>query len=161
MSDYKVDDLVGLIEKEKTLEKLSIIISRSDGIILSSLNVDSSKAQSIAALSAGVWQASEAVSLAQGASLSGDPSLSFASSDTGFYICPISMKNEQIYLCAMYSNVINPAVLKHKLKLVKKEFENLFSQVVNTRNENNERDNFLFEEISDEEVDQLFTGLGN
>ena len=138
-------------EYDRLAEDISII--RKDGIPVFSNRGKASV--TIGALISGLWQASESLSTqVTDEETFGDFRLAFDSSDKGVYVLPISIFGETYYLSAIYKNEINPGKLKNQLRLIKSNIEIYMSSFKRTKNEN--RDGYLFEDITDEEIDRMF-----
>ena len=133
---------------------------RNDGIVVyASLDIKK-EAASIGALVGGVWQAAEALNSQVGSSTDlQDYRFSFDKSDSGIYILPINVGSKMYYLSTLYKDTFNPALLKRNFRVLKEELEAYLDEhfvetkkVKNTKNKND----FLFNNITDEEMDNLF-----
>ena len=142
-----------LKENKRDIDKASLV--RSDGIVVFATSDIKNKAASIGALVGGVWQAAEALSQ----TLNNDSSMdeyrfSFDKSDCGIYILPIEIGGKDYYFSTLYKETFNPALLKRNFRIVKEDLNNYinknFKQVKETRKQ------FLFSNITDEEMDNLF-----
>lgn len=140
-------------------KSLTLSFVREDGIILYSSFPNEIEAKSIGALVGGVWQAAR--SLASFASDQDviDFRLSFDTSSDGVAIYPIEHDDQYYFLCGIYKDELNPAVTKQKLRILQGKLSEYLSE--NLEQSSVERDGFLFDEISDEEMDSLFTVTGN
>lgn len=137
---------------DEIVESLTVI--RNDGVVLFSNSSDEFKNSSIGALASGLWQAANSLnSLLESKTDELDLRLSFDTSNNGLYILPIKVVNDVFYLCSIYNFEINPAKLKMNLRFLKKNLEVLLSDM---KNEEDSRSEFLFKNISDEEMDNLF-----
>jgi len=157
---------------EKTLqehfEKLSfdtprngftVLAISADGQVLSQMGdkKDSKELQSLGALLAGVWQASEALK----DFMSEDESkenlrLSFQNAHSGYLILPPSEKNPKIIFAFLFEKQTNPGKLKHLAGKIK----NHFNEIEILNKDSSESEEFLFKNITEDEVDKLFSFAG-
>ena len=78
---------------------------------------------------------------------------------------PILLSGKKYFLGAIYKECLNPGQLKRHLALIKEEMNLIFFEepssvkfkTQQTKTISNQRDGFLFQEISDDEIDRLFT----
>lgn len=144
-------------EYQKIAEK--IVVIRRDGInIYSNIN-NNFEASSMGALIGGVWQAAQALSeLTDKNQKVLEYRLSFDTSSNGLYILPLVVANESYFLGAVYQDKNNPAKLKQHLRMLKDNLELYLSDFCNETEVNNEkRDGYLFNSITDDEMDNLFS----
>lgn len=135
----------------------SIVLLRSDGISLySRLNQNKLDASTIGALSSGLWQAARALGSHHVNNKASEFRLSFDTSGSGVYILPIATGSDELYLCALYENLVNPAMFKRNLQLIAQGLEEILKKQTIIKKIPKEREDFLFENISDEEMDVLF-----
>jgi hypothetical protein len=133
---------------------------RPDGIVVfASLDIKK-EAASIGALVGGVWQAAEALNM----QLSPDKDIkeyrfSFDQSDSGLYILPVVVNRKMYYMSTLYKDTFNPALLKRNFRVLKEELE-IYLKANFKQSQREEkivsRDKFLFQSITDEEMDNLF-----
>ena len=141
------------------LRDSSLFLCRSDGVPLYVKNELSSDfdSSSVGALLGGVWQAARAMASFIPSSSTDDVfRLSFDTSDKGIYIVPISLGEEEVYLGMIYFNEVNPGMIKSKLRDISwrlMEFWELASLGSDTKVD----DHSLFNNITDEEMDNLFS----
>ena len=145
---------------KKELGKEEFYIFRSDGILV--YNQSKTSDASVAALMAGSWQAAMALS---GQSmldhLKDDFRFSFDTSSNGVYILPINLKSEKLYMGLLYKNVENPGYLKNKFRMIVEklcdylEYQTKKTTPVMTEKDR-KRDGYLFNEISDDDMNKLF-----
>lgn len=137
----------------KLIEKLVVI--RQDGITLYSNLEDSLEASSIGALVSGVWQAAQALSeITHHRKDYVEFRLGFDTSSEGLYVLPLSIKENTYYLGGIYTNQNNPAKLKQSLRLLK---NNLEQHLEDSLIDETVREGFLFDNISDDEMNKLFS----
>jgi hypothetical protein len=155
-----------IIERAKVLldgafsdDDLNTFLIREDGIILLSLGKELSKdvEQTVGSLIGGAFQASMSVLLHSGNSDSpGDLSLSFGNSSSGFYIVPLEVGVQKLFLAMSFSDVANPGKLKNKLKQTARKLAHL--EITSEQKSDSDQ---LFSDITDDEIDNLFSFSGN
>ena len=143
-----------------------LVVLRSDGINIYSNIEDRFEASSIGALVSGLWQAAESLSsLLKSNHDYYDFRLGFDTSSDGLYVLPFKMMGKTFYICSIYKDSENPGKLKRNIRLLKENLEIYVSSFkvskdakidVNRTNNKSERNEFLFDAISDEEMDRLF-----
>ncbi len=139
-------------------EKERFFFFRKDGHVLFS----SSKKHfitSLAALSTGAWQA--AFSLIQSIEDSDDEKnfrFSFDTSSEGILILPLRLNSEVYYGALIYEDQINPGFLKNKFKNLVDKLE--YYLIESGSNEPQLGNQFLFKDITDAEIDNLFSFAG-
>ncbi|MCB9060465.1 MAG: hypothetical protein H6622_02950 [Halobacteriovoraceae bacterium] len=140
------------------IENYQCFICRYDGILVYSNSVEekSLDLNSICALLGGVWQASAGLAaFIKDAEAMKEFRLSFDSSSSGVFVLPLKINNTEYYFGTMYSKEMNPGQLKSKLRFYRDKIQNLdFS----TKQKKDDR--FLFNDISDDEMDNLFSFSG-
>lgn len=119
---------------------------------------------SIGALLAGLWQASEAL-LSFLPKMQGLDSfrLTFDTTETGLIIYPLKIQNRFYYLGILFSDVLNPGPLKNKGKQLSQRIEaklNLEEKNLpkDTGPLNKKNNRPLFDNITDAEINNLFSG---
>ena len=143
---------------ENDYQKISdrIIVLRSDGIKVYSNFENDTEAASIGALVSGLWQAAETLaSMDNNKKDYLDFRLGFDSSSDGLYVLPLTVLGSTYYICAIYKDASNPAKMKRHLRLLKDNLEVYLSELSLDNEEN--RNGYLFSEISDDEMDNLFS----
>jgi hypothetical protein len=149
------EKLFNAIKNFKGLEKIMdcdfFIFSRDGIIVYKNLSDEIRSGQELGALSGGVCQA--AVQLATMYKLDGaeDFRLDFSSSNNGLFILPIPVKDHEYFLINLYRNHMNPGMNK----IV---FRSLVNHLVDHKEifETKLKEEFLFNDIKDHEIDQLF-----
>lgn len=109
---------------------------------------------STGALMAGAWQASIALNGSGG--LSKDQTLVLGDTNSGFLIIPFN-KNMKMNLGIVYSEYANPGKLKMKARLLREFFSNNIKLEIK---EKINKQNYLFKNITDAELDKLFSFAG-
>ncbi len=145
--------------------KSSLYLVRRDGLVLySSGSERKEETQSIGALLGGLWQAAEALSgFVPDAKLDREPfRLSFDSSSKGIFVLPLVLGKEDYFISVIFNETINPAPLKNKLRSLKNHLKEFEEKIILKENKPNfESDNYLFQNITDEEMDNIFSYHGN
>ena len=147
-----------VLEPKKAGIKARLFVTREDGITVYD-SIQNQTTTSVAALVSGVWQASEALmGLVRDNQNVMDFRLGFDTSSSGIYLFPFELEHKRYFLGAIYEDCINPGQLKRKIAMIKEEMDVLFPQlpITKTNKSSVEREGFLFNEISDEEIDRLF-----
>ena len=143
---------------ENDYQKLSdkMVVMRHDGINIFSNLDNEAEAASIGALVSGLWQAAE--SLATMLKSNNDFlefRLSFDTSSDGLYVLPLTVLDSTYYICSIYKDSFNPAKLKRNLRLLKENLEVYLSEF--SFDDEKNRKGYLFNEISDDEMNKLFS----
>ncbi len=155
-------------EIDEKLNRYSFFLIRHDGVVLYHNNnlADSLSKSSIGALLGGVWQAARALAdFIPKKEFKEGYRLSFDTSAQGIYIVPITVSTEEFYLGLIYHDEVNPGFIKNKIREMatsfgeyleqelKESFEKKQTQKDTTANGKND---FLFGDITDSEMDRLF-----
>lgn len=136
-----------------------LFVTREDGITIYD-SVQNQTTASVSALVSGVWQASEALmGLVHPNQDVMEFRLGFDTSSQGVYLFPFSLTGKRYFLGAIYHDCLNPGQLKRQIALIKEEMVRLFEDEVvkPVPSKSVTREGFLFQDISDEEIDRLFT----
>ncbi len=150
-----------VLDPKKSGIKARLFVTREDGITVYD-SVQNQTTTSVAALVSGVWQASEALmGLVQQKQNVMEFRLGFDTSSEGIYLFPFELEGKRYFLGAIYDDCVNPGQLKRKIAMIKEEMDQLFAQLHTTKTNKTikapiGRDGFLFQEITDEEIDRLF-----
>ncbi len=154
MSNFK-DHLSKYLDKmmgQIGFESAEVVLCSQEGL---SLFCSSKKdVSSICALTAGVWQASLAISQINSPISMDEFRVSCDSSSSGIYMLGVNLYKKNHILLMVYDELVNPGKFKHKLRALKEALENdhRFAE----ENVSKEQDDFLFDNITDEEMDNLF-----
>lgn len=136
-----------------------LFVTREDGITVYD-SVQDKTTTSISALVSGVWQASEALmGLVKDETNPQEFRLGFDTSAQGIFLLPFKLEGKRYFLGAIYSDCMNPGHLKRQVSLIKEEMDRLFEAAapVAKMNTNQDRGEYLFSNITDEEMDRLFS----
>jgi hypothetical protein len=140
----------------------NIFLCRADGVMIfskSDIGKEIDEA-SIGALIGGVWQASNALAdFIPSKKENKSYRLSFDTSSSGIYILPVNVGTKEFYLGTIYSDEINPGFLKSKFRNLYESLHKYFK--ANYSTESGVDDKSLFNNITDEEMDNLFSFAGN
>ena len=135
-----------------------LFVTREDGITIYD-SIQNNTTTSVAALVSGVWQASEALmGLVYKQNDVMDFRLGFDTSSQGIFLFPFSLSGKRYFLGAIYNDCLNPGQLKRQIALIKEEMERLFiNEPIPKKSVVSKRQDFLFQDISDAEIDRLFS----
>lgn len=138
--------------------KARLFVTREDGITIYD-SIQNNTTTSVAALVSGVWQASEALmNIVYKQNEIMDFRLAFDTSSQGIYLFPFSLSGKRYFLGAIYSDCVNPGQLKRQIAMIKEEMERLFeSEPLPKKVITTSRQGYLFQDISDAEIDRLFS----
>lgn len=158
----RLPELLNEFVQEADLDssKIQITAFRKDGITLCSGQRDS---QTHGALMGGAWQAAMALlKLSENTQFQEiEQRFSVDNSNTGVYIVPFTVDNELMFLGTVYTDVFNPGPLKNKLRLFAQRLPTELKQKLEKHEQSTVlRKEFLFENISDKEIDDLFSFSG-
>jgi len=154
MSHNVVEKIRQVLEPRLRKVPARVFVTRQDGVSLFD-SVQDTGSQSISALVSGVWQASEALmGFVNKSEEVLDYRFSFDTSSNGIFLFPLEHRGAKFYLGAIYDNCLNPALLKRQMAVLKDELQTEISLV--EEKPLKERNGFLFQEISDAEMDRLF-----
>lgn len=148
-----------ILEPKKAGIKARLFVSREDGITIYD-SVQNQTTTSVSALVSGVWQASEALmGIANPSSNVMEFRFAFDTSSQGVYLFPLTVGGKRYFLGALYQDCVNPGQLKRQVAMIKEEMDRLFQNepVVTKTKPSVSREGYLFQEISDEEMDRLFS----
>ena len=109
---------------------------------------------SLSALAAASWQAAESIVKVFGSMSSDDYRFSFDTTSSGFYILKLNTSDDLI-ISYIYNDQENPGKAKSLFRGLKDSLESYLLE----NKEATSNDTFLFDEISDDEVDELFMGV--
>jgi hypothetical protein len=139
--------------------KARLFVTREDGITIYD-SIQDQTTTSVSALVSGVWQASEALmNLAHPGQNVMEFRLGFDTSSQGIYLFPFNLSGKKYFLGSIYSDCVNPGQLKRQVALIRDEMDHLFRDlpVENIKVKTIGREGFLFQEITDQEIDRLFS----
>ncbi len=152
-----------VLEPKRAGIRARLFVTREDGITIFD-SVQDQTTTSVAALVSGLWQASEALmGLAHPDQDIMNFRLGFDTSSQGIFLFPFVLDGKRFFLGAIYKDCVNPGQLKRQVAMIKEEMDRLFgaeTEVYVPRTLVTGREGFLFQDISDEEMDRLFSAGG-
>jgi predicted regulator of Ras-like GTPase activity (Roadblock/LC7/MglB family) len=134
----------------------NLFIYRDDGINI--FTKDEKNKSTIGALVAGVWQASSELSKNVKIESDKEFQFNFYNSNSGVYLISICANSNQYIIGTSYENETNPGKLKLELRRFAKNIETFITKFKNV--ETKVRTEYLFNEISDHEIDAMFSTVG-
>ena len=139
----------------------NLYLISKDGLVAYHLGSASENSiQSIGVLLGNLWQTAETLSkFIPQENLNTEPfRLSFGSSSRGIFVLHLMLGGEDYFLSTIFSNTINPAILKNKLRLLKNYLQDSESQFdFKETRQNVETNKYMFQNITNEEIDNLFS----
>lgn len=138
---------------------LTVLAISAEGQILSQMGQqrDSRELQSLGALLAGVWQASEALKdFMSDDDSKEDLRLNFQNAHSGYLLLPPSDKNPKIVFAFVFEKQTNPGKIKHLAGKIRDHFDDI--EILNQ--ESGKEEELLFKDITEDEVDKLFSFAG-
>lgn len=147
------------LEILKEFGETTLVITRADGVVLWTNNKDQETDHSLGALISGLWSSAKAVTdIFQAENINNF--LTYGGSSDGIHILPIILGGKRFAFSAIYKKVLNPSKLKLKFRLLNKLIEEEYEEkatFVETVDVGKEKTKTLFNNITDEEIDNLFT----
>ncbi len=148
-----IEEKINKFITEYDMDSANHFLLRKDGICLYS-NFSKEGSESTIALMAGMWQASEA--LGKFANIENEEGrICYESSSSGIIIHKLNNNTNLIY-AVQYSNIVNPGYMKMKLKNMISKIDEEKIEETYINNKINYNSEFLFSEISDDEIDRMF-----
>ncbi len=147
--------------KHEFFSEVSIMVLTRDGQVLSLLGkkMNKNEAQSLGALMVGMWQASQAVADMIHVDGTTDTGLSYQNSQSGFFLLQPTEKNPKVFWSFIFENQINPGKIKNYAKSLRQFFDKI--EIFDEADEAIQTsEGFLFENVTAEEVDDLFSFAG-
>jgi hypothetical protein len=145
------------------LKHCSLFMCRADGVLVYHKNGlgDQVEHDSVGALLGGIWHAAEAlIQFLPKTKRAEDYRLSFDTSSRGVFIQPIVLEDETYYLGLLYNEELNPAMVKSKMRILTLNFKKYLQAELKDLSEENfpkDVEKYLFTDISDAEMDRLFS----
>ena len=155
--ETQIKKLFAGYEQNSFFQDSSLIIITHEGQVIVQLGkkLDPSEIHQAGALMAGAWQASTTIN--SDTTDSKEQVLSLSNSNSGFFIMPFN-GNHNLSLGVLYRDFLNPGKLKMKAKLIRDFFSQNLS--VKKAQDSASSDEYLFKDITDEELDELFSFAG-
>ena len=150
-----IDDFFASIDFH--LENTSLVVSRTDGIPMYSINSISKEldVNTFSALSAASLQASETLMQMMPNDDKETFRFSFDNSSAGIYIMRVQNTVEPLIMSLFYYDHVNPGKLKSRLRIVRDALE----EHISLNHKSIRSAQYLFDEISDDEMDGLFSDV--
>jgi hypothetical protein len=160
-----IDVIRPLIQKKESVLRARLFFVRHDGISIYDSAQDSST-QAVGALSGGLWQAAEALmKMIDASSGPMEFRLGFDTSSQGVMIVPVQFQGGLYFLGAIYHESLNPALLKRQVIQLQDEITKKLLTIKTIKRAAPKitaaRAGYLFDHITDEEMDRLFSLGGN
>lgn len=145
------------LDAKKAGVKARLFVTREDGITIYD-SVQDKTTTSVSALVSGVWQASEALmGLVHPTQNVLEFRFAFDTSSRGVFLFPITAQGKKYFLGAIYNDYVNPGQLKHQVSMIKEELELTLPKEASKEQVSSTRAGYLFSDISDAEIDRLFS----
>jgi len=140
-------------------EGLTVLAISKEGQVLSQMGHqrENNDLQSLGALLAGVWQASEALkNFMKKDDSKEDLKLNFQNTHSGYLLLPLTQRNPQIIFAFIFEEQTNPGKIKHVAGKIRDHFDEI--EILNQ--ESGKEEELLFKDITEDEVDKLFSFAG-
>lgn len=158
--EYNLADLFKqFFYQDQTLIDFHFFIARHDGILVYE-NSSNDLSVPAGALTCGLWQAAEALGKLFNLNGKEEFRLSFDSPDQGIYVLKFLVNQNEFYLAIFFQHEINPGFLKARARQMILKLENYLNKqnVASNRDKLFDvRKSYLFSEITDREMDALFS----
>lgn len=145
----KVNEPIEKFLKNNDCKTIGLV--RGDGVLIEGCEFSSGN-HHIGALVGGIYQASS--ELAKSLGQSDDSIISYGNSKEGFYISQLIINQQNYYLYTSYHELLNPAKLKWNFKKLINEVSSYYSKGDDVNHD------YLFRDISDEEINKMFAQAG-
>ena len=147
--------IVDAIEKNISIfssDNANVVVTRPDGLVVWEDLKDKSKLQELGALGCGLWQSAKTFGKFTDNN-SPNSTLSFGSSAEGLFINNVKIGIHEYIIFMIYKDCLNPAKLKLKFRSLRQLVEDfLFFE-----SEQDTKEEKIFSDITDKEVDDLFS----
>ena len=163
MYPEKIERFFKEVADISVLANSSLFVCRADGVNLFHMNGLGQEANemSVGALLGGVWHAArELVKFIPKQNDEDVFRLSFDTSSQGVYILPIKLVDEEFYLGLIYFDEMNPGFVKSRLRDLAFRLQE-FLEKDSEKKAAKKDESVLFENISDDEMDNLFSFASN
>lgn len=137
----------------------TVLAISAEGQILAQMGEvkEANELQSLGALLAGVWQASEALKdFMSDDNSKEDLRLNFQNAHSGYLLLPPTKKNPKIIFAFVFEKQTNPGKIKHLAGKIRTHFDEI--EIMNV--DNGKEEELLFKDITEDEVDKLFSFAG-
>ena len=156
-----IEKLQNRPEYQAIFKDSTVLVVREDGPILWTNREEEDQQAAYGALMGGAWKAAQTIMELQPSNTTWQRDafrLSFDTSESGAYILPIGPVKNRLFIGMLFQNEINPGRVKNQFRSFVGQ---LNSQLIeeDKPEEVGKRD-CLFPEISDDEINQLFSTAG-
>lgn len=154
--EKRIKDHFDKFKGKSILARTAILAITLEGQVLAKIggHYEKDAVQSFGALMTGLLQASSSVSELMGKEKEDDIILSYQTTSSGFFILPPNETNRKLFWAFMFDNEQNPG----KVKLYAKKLHTHMNEV--SIIEEREDDEILFKDITEKELDDLFSFAG-
>ena len=157
----KLTDHFETFPHKNVLQNTTILALSKDGRVYGQIGKvrQEKDIQSLGALLVGLWQASEAVEGFLSKENAGEMALSYQDSQRGFFILRPNQNNPEVFWGLLFEGEVNPGKVRLYFKNLRDHFNKI--EILDKKEINNsEEGSSLFKDITDEEVDKLFSFAG-
>ncbi len=147
------------LDLEIPAQGFTILAISAEGQVLAQMGEEreSKELQSLGALLAGVWQASEALKDFLTTKEDQDElRLNFQNAHSGYLLLPPSEKNPKITFAFLFEKQTNPG----KIKFLAGKIRTHFDEIEILQKDTGKAEEYLFKNITEDEVDKLFSFAG-
>ena len=137
----------------------TILAISAEGQVLAQMGEEKERKdlQSLGALLAGVWQASEALKDFMSTEEDKDElRLNFQNAHSGYLLLPPTPKNPKITFAFLFEKQTNPGKIKYLAGKIRSHFD----EIEILRKDMGSEEEYLFKNITEDEVDKLFSFAG-
>lgn len=150
------EKISNFFDQDDSLKNFDFFIFRNDGISIFHHSSVYDK-NSAGALISSVWHASSTLMNFMPQKNQDEFRFSFDTSNGGIYILPIKFEFTEYLFALIFKNEMNPALVKNKMRDLKYKLEQFINKSKKSNAVKNVRKSYLFNEISEEEMDKLFS----
>lgn len=150
-------------KESHTVFEHTLFVCRNDGLVLYFHTQDKKvDKNSVGALVGGLWQAGKTVVDMFGKNA--EPityRLSFDTSSSGLHLLPFSVGSDEYFMGLYFSELVNPALLKNRMKSLMHGLSGQFEKIKHEEVVPQKKEEQLFSNITDDEIDNLFSFAEN
>ena len=150
--------ILNRMDSVSEFNNLTVMITRGDGVTLWANSDSAKKDHSLGALITGLWSSAKALTDIFDAENINNH-LTYGGSSDGVHILPMTLSGKPYAFSVIFKDVLNPSKLKLKFRLFKTLIENDYEEKISfaeTIDTGKEKTKNLFNNITDEEIDNLF-----
>lgn len=145
-------------EKDHIFKRFDIFLCRNDGVLVYNTSKLTDSVESVGVLLCGMWQAADALSSFLPTRDADECfRLCFDTSSNGIYVLPVNVDSMEYYLGAIFYDELNPGMIKLKLRELKDRLRKFIKKELFNTKHSDKGGQYLFKNISDEEMDKLFS----